>query len=169
MCTAVQAISRNDAGVPRSGKAVQRCACKALADVICGSRVLPANGTGKKMRIYLANAIDIRRDFDALKASARKCAAPVICSQKARIRPNFGIYLDVGKTLQDLKHQFRVDRLIGIGSQAFADHQPAIARQSRASLIQAKQKILGDMQHVDGVYEIELARSYALNIPRQIE
>src|SRR5260370_38485637 len=76
---------------------------------------------------------------------------------------------DVGKTLQNLKHQFRVDRLIDIGSQAFADHQPAIARQSRASLIQAKQKILGDMQHVNGIHEIELARGDALSIPWQIE
>src|SRR5213076_130239 len=151
------------------GKAVQRWACKALADVICGGRVLSANGTGKKMRIYLANAIDIRRDFNALKACARKCAAPVICSQKARIGANFGICLDVGKTLQDLKHQFRVDRLIGIGSQAFADHQPAIVRQSRARLIQAKQKILGEIFKQKTAYEIELARSYALNIPRQIE
>src|SRR5438046_9756255 len=104
MCTAIQAINRSDAGVPRSGKAVQRWACKALADVICGGRVLSANGTGKKMRIYLANAIDIRRDFDALKAWARKCAAPLIGSQKARVRPNFGICLGVGRVFRDLTH-----------------------------------------------------------------
>src|SRR4029450_3652620 len=112
MCTAIQAINRSDAGGPRSGKAVQRWACKALADVICGSRVLPANGTGEKMRIDLANAIDIRRDLDALKACARKCAAPLICSQKARIRPNFGICLDVGKAFQNFKQQLRVDERV---------------------------------------------------------
>src|SRR6266480_2322225 len=104
---------------------------------------LSANSTGEKMRIDLANTIDIR--------------------------PNFGMYLDLGKAPQNLKHQFRVDRLIDIGPKTFADHQPAIARQSRARLIQAKQKILGDMQHVDGVHEIELARGDALSVPRQIE
>src|SRR5213079_2075632 len=102
MCTAIQAISRNDEGVPRSGKAVQRCAGKALADVICGSGVLPANGTGEEMRIDLANAIDIRRHFGTFKACAHKCVAPVVCSQKAGIWANFWICLDLGKALQNL-------------------------------------------------------------------
>src|SRR5437016_14266325 len=109
MCTAIQAISRNDEGVPRSGKAVQRCACKALAEVICGSGVLPANGTGEEMRIDLENDIDVRRHFDTFKACARKCATAEIYSKKARIRANFGIGLDVGKPPQNPKHQFRED------------------------------------------------------------
>src|SRR5437870_13557881 len=116
MCTAIQAISRNDEGVPRSGKAVQRCACKALADVICGSGVLPANGTGEEMRIDLANAIEVRRHIDKIKACASKCATPVICSQKARIRANIGICLDLVKALQNLKNQIRVDRQTDIGT-----------------------------------------------------
>ena len=80
------------------------------------------------MRIYLANSIDIRRHFDALKACARKCAAPVIRSQKTRIRANFGIGLDIGKAFQNLKHQLGVDRLIDIGAQAFADYKDFVVK-----------------------------------------
>ncbi len=121
------------------------------------------------MRIDFANTIDVWHDFGVVEACARKCATPLIRSQKARVGADFGICLDIGKTFQNLKHQLGVDRLIDIGAQAFADYQPAIACQSKARLIQAKQKILGDMQDVDCIYEIELARSDALNIPRQIE
>jgi hypothetical protein len=117
------------------------------------------------MRINLTNAVDIWSDFDGLKACARKCAPPVICSQKTRIRTKFRICLNVGKTLQNLKHQFRIDGLIGMRPQAFADHQPAIFLQGRARLIQAKQKILRDVEHVDGIYKIELAISDPLSIP----
>src|SRR5438552_11207362 len=108
MCREIQPIGRSKRGVPRSGKSAQRCACRALAPkafgVICGGGVLSANGAGEKMRIDLANAVDIRRDFGALKSCARKCAAPLICGQKARVRANFGVRLDVSKTLQNLKH-----------------------------------------------------------------
>src|SRR5947208_17176137 len=131
MCTAIQAISRNSVGVPRSGKAVQRCACKALADVIWGGGILPANSTGEEMRIDFANAIDVRHHFGTFKACARKCVTPVICSQKARIRPNFGICLDLRKALQNLKHQFSVDRYVARGPEAYDDHEPGIADQSR--------------------------------------
>ena len=90
------------------------------------------------MRIEFANTFDIRRDFDALKASARKHAPPLIRGQKARSRTNVGVHVDVGKTFQNLKHQFGVDGLIDIRPQAFADHEPAIVRQRRARLIQTK-------------------------------
>ena len=113
--------------------------------------LLCANGAGEKMRINLTNAIDIWRDPDALKTCARKCAAPVICSKEAGIRAKFRIYLDLGEALQNLKHQLRVDRLVVMRPQAFADHQPAIALQGGVRLIQGKQKILGDVQHVDCV------------------
>src|SRR4029453_14247632 len=108
MCTAIQAISRSEAGVPRSGKSPQRCASEALAPrafgVICGGRIFCANGAGEKMRINLTNGVDIWRDFDALKACPYKCAAPVICSQEAGVRAKFRICLDLGKAFQNLKH-----------------------------------------------------------------
>src|SRR5438132_14346362 len=105
MCTAIQAMSDSKAGLPRSGKAAQRCARRALADVICGQSILTADRSGEKMRIDLANAVDIRDDLGALKTCACKCVAPVTCSQKARIRADFGICLDVCKAFQNLKHQ----------------------------------------------------------------
>src|SRR5215469_2199637 len=131
--------------------------------------VLSTDGAGEKMRIDLANAIDIRRHSDALQTRARKSTAPLLCSQKARIRANFRIHLDVCKTIQNLKHQLRVDWLIIVRPNTFADHEPAIARQRRACLIQAKQKILGDMHYVDGIHQIEPSRSNALSTPWQVE
>src|SRR5437899_7596359 len=124
MWTAIQTINRTKAGVPRSGRSAQRFAGNASADLIRGGGVLSANRAREKMRIEFANAFDIWRNFNALKAGARKRAPPLICRQKARSRTNVGVQLDIGKTLQDLKHQFGVDRLITIRPQAFADHEP---------------------------------------------
>ena len=121
------------------------------------------------MPIDLANTIDIRRHCDAIETCARKSAAPLFCSQKARIRANFRIYLDVRETVQNLKHQLRIDWLIIVRSHAFADHQPAVLGQSTAGLIKAEQKILGDMHHVDGIYEIELSRGDSLSVPWQVK
>src|SRR6266581_6608415 len=131
--------------------------------------ILSTNGASEKMWVDLANAIDIRRHSGVLETCARKSTPPLFCSQKARIRANFRICLDVCKTIQNLKHQLRIDRLIIVRPHTFADHQPAIGGESRASFIQAKQKILGDMHHVDGVYEIELSRGEALSVPWQVE
>src|SRR4029453_1224008 len=173
MCTAIQPIIRSEAGVPRSGRSAQRCVCRVLAPkvsvVIYFDGILSANGTSKKMRIDFADALNIRRDFSAPKTGAPKCAPPIIFSQKARVRSNFGICLDIRKTFQNLKHQLGVDRLIDIGTQAFTDNKPAIAWQSRKRLIQAKQKIFGHVQNVNGIYEVELTRSDALSIPWQIK
>ena len=121
------------------------------------------------MRIDLANPIDIRRHVRVFETCARKSTTPLLCGQKARIRANFRIYLDVCETVQNLKHQFRIDWLIIVRPNAFADHKPAISGQSRAGFIQAKQKILGDVHHVDAIDEIEFSRSDALSVPWQVE
>src|SRR5436305_10810006 len=112
--------------------------------------VLSANCTSKKVRINLANAIDIGRNRDALKARASKRAPPLLGSQKAWIRPNLWICLNICKTLKNLKHQLRIDWLIEIGAQAFADHEPPVASQSRSRFAQTKQEIPGDMHKFTG-------------------
>src|SRR4029453_12461008 len=62
-----------------------------------------------------------------------------------------------------------IDWLIKIGAQAFANHKPAVACKSRARFLQAKQEILGDMHHVNSVYQIEFTRVDALSVPWQIQ
>ncbi len=69
-----------------------------LANIICGS-ALSADGTGEKMRIHLANTIDVWRDFGALETGARECATPLIRGEEARIRTNFGINIHAGKAV----------------------------------------------------------------------
>src|SRR6266446_7520451 len=131
MCSAIQAITRSEAGVPRSGNVAQRSASETLAPrtcgIICRFGILPTNGAGEKMRIDLANPIDVRRHLGVFEACARKSTTPLLCGQKARIRANFRIYLDVCETVQNLKHQFRIDWLIIVRPNAFADHKPAIS------------------------------------------
>src|SRR5882724_2704494 len=172
MCTAIQAITRSEDGVPRSGRVVQRSASETLvpraSGIICNCRVLPRNRASEKMRINLANAIDVRRHVGMAEACARKSAAPLLRSQKARIRPNFWICLDICKTIQNLKHQLGIDGLIIVRPYAFADYQPTIGRQSRARFTQAKQEILGDMHHINGIYDIKFSGSNSLSVPRQI-
>src|SRR6266446_2452400 len=130
MRTAIQAITRSEAGVPRSGNVVQRSASETLVprtEIICRFVVLSTNGAGEKMWIDLANPIDIRRHLGVFEACARKSTTPLLCGQKARIRANFRIRLDVCETAQNLKHQFRIDWLIIVRPNAFADHKPAIS------------------------------------------
>jgi len=100
--------------------------------------VLAGDGRGKKMRIDLANAVDLRGDFDALETGAPKCAAPVVRGQEARIGANFGIRAHIAKAVQDLKDHLGVDWLIHIRPHAFADHQASIMSQRAARLVQAK-------------------------------
>ena len=77
--------------------------------------------------------------------------------------------MDIGKGFQNLKHQFGIDWLIRIWPQAFANHQPAIARQRKPRLIQAKQEVFGDMQDINTIHQIELARSDSMNVPWGID
>src|ERR1044072_6409521 len=107
------------------------------------------------MWVDFANAIDLRCHFDVLKTCTNKCTLPILCSQKAWIWANLWISPDVYETLKNLKHQLGIDWLIEMGAQAFADHEPTIAGQNGARFIQGKQEILGDMHHVNGVYQIE--------------
>src|ERR1043166_919484 len=74
---------------------------------------LPANRAGKKMRIQLANLLDLGRDRDVLKTRASKCLAPLLGHQKTGIRANLRIKIDIGETLQDLEHQLGINRLVG--------------------------------------------------------
>src|SRR5207247_10475851 len=115
------------------------------ANALFRDDVLSTNCTRKKVRINLANAIDIGRNLDALKAPRSKRAPPLLGSQKAWIRPNLWICLDICKTLKNLKHQLGIDWLIEIGAQAFADDEPSVAGKSRARFVQTKQEIPGDM------------------------
>ena len=128
---AIQSINRSEVAVPRSGKSAQRCACAAVFNIsrtaLLGA--LPANSGGKKVRINFADLIDVGFDFHGLEACAGKGTVPLICSQETGIGANFGISIHLGKTFQDLKHQFGVDGLIRIRAYAFTNYQPAAAIQ----------------------------------------
>ena len=88
---------------------------------VCGG-ALSADGPGEEMRIELANAVDFRRDFDALETGAHKCAAPLICGQEAWIGTDFGIGIYAGKAVQDLKDKLGVDWLIDMRAHTLANH-----------------------------------------------
>src|SRR5436305_12993851 len=127
MCSAIQASIRTEAGVPRSGRVAQRAASEALGASACiwSCGILSTNRAGKKVRINLANPIEVRNDFRVPEACARKSAAPLRCSQKAWIRAKLRIDLHICKAVENLKHQFRVHWLFIVRPHAFADHKPA--------------------------------------------
>ena len=72
----------------------------------------PANCASEEMGIDFANTIQLGFYFSVLEAGAAECAAPMIRGEKTRIRSKFWIDIDVGKTIQDLKYQFRIHRLV---------------------------------------------------------
>ena len=90
------------------------------------------------MRIHLANAVDLRGDFDALETGAHKCASPVVCGQETWIGANFGIGIHLAKAIQDLKDELGINRLIEIRPHAFANHQPTVVGQRAARFVQAE-------------------------------
>src|SRR5262245_66299746 len=86
------------------------------------------------MRVDFTDTLDVRRDLDLVEACPQESAAPLLRGQKTGIRANFRVGFDVVKTVQNLKHQFRIHRLIVVRPHAFAYHEPAIlASAERAS------------------------------------
>ena len=103
------------------------------------------------MGIDFANNIEVWFYFRVVKAGAPEGMPPMIRGEKTGIRSKLRIDIDVGKTIQDLKYQFRIHRLVEIGAHALTDYQAATRRERVTSLSQAEQEILGDMQHVDAI------------------
>ena len=95
---------------------------------------LAANRASEEMGIDFANTIELGFYFNVLEAGAAECAPPMIRGEKTRIRSKFWIDIDVGKTIQDLKYQFRIHRLVEIGPHALTDYQAAIWREGATSL-----------------------------------
>ena len=58
----------------------------------------------------------------------------MIRGEKTRIRSKFRIDIDVGETIQDLKYQFRIHRLVEIRPHALTDYEAAIRRERTMSL-----------------------------------
>src|SRR5205807_4314743 len=99
---------------------------------------LAADSRGEKMRIHLANAVDLRCDLDALETGAGKYAAPLVRGQEARFWANFGIRIHIAKAVQGLKDKLGIDRLIDMRPHAFANHQPSVVRQRATRFVQAE-------------------------------
>src|SRR5437764_2587333 len=95
---------------------------------------LPANRAGEEMGIDFANAIERWFYFRVLEAGSSEGAPPLIRGEKTRIRSKFRIDIHVGEAIQDLKHQFRIHRLVEVGAHALTDYQRAIGRERLTSL-----------------------------------
>src|SRR5436309_1269683 len=89
---------------------------------------------GEEMRINFANAIELRFYFGVFEPRALECIPPMISSEETGIGTKLRISADFSKAIQNLKHQFRIHRLIEIRPDTFADYQPAIRRQRVMSL-----------------------------------
>ena len=126
---------------------------------------LSANRASKEVGIDFANTVELWFYFRVLEAGAPEGMPPMIRGEKTGIRSKLRIDIDVGKTIQDLKYQFRIHRLVEIGAHALTDYQAATRRERVTSLTQAEQEILGHMQHVDAINEVELAASNPLSFP----
>ena len=74
------------------------------------------------MRINFANRIELWFYFRVLETGARKCKAPLVCREKAWIGTKFRIGTDVAEAIEDLKYQFRIHRLIRVGSHTLTDY-----------------------------------------------
>src|SRR5262249_8302855 len=120
------------------------------------------------MRVDLADSLDIRRNLGARETCSQKSATPLVSSQKAGVWTNFRIRFHVGKTVQNLKHEFGIHRLVIVRSQAFPDNEPTIQGKSRTRFVQAKQEILRYVHDVNSVNEIEFSWGNPLFAPRQI-
>src|SRR6266853_2699892 len=83
---------------------------------------LSANRAREEMGIDFANTIELGFYFSVFEAGAAECTAPMIRGEKTRIGSKFWIDLDVGKTVQDLKYQFRIHRLVKIRPNALTDY-----------------------------------------------
>ena len=95
---------------------------------------MPANRASEEMRVNFANAIELRFYFGVFKPGAVKRIPPMICSEEPRIGSEFRIGVNLSKAIQNLKHQFRVHRLIEPGPDTFADYDPSIGRKCIVSL-----------------------------------
>src|SRR5438874_8722822 len=95
---------------------------------------LAANRASEEMGIDFADTIELGFYLSVFEAGAAECAPPKIRGEKTRIRSKFRIDLDVGKTIQDLKYQFRIHGLVEIGPYALTDYEAAIRRQRTTSL-----------------------------------
>src|SRR2546423_15242807 len=96
---------------------------------------LTANRASEEMGIDFANIIELWFYFSVLEAGAFKCAPPMIRGKKTGIRSKFRVDIDVGKTIQDLKYQFRIHRLVEIGPHTLTDYKAAMQRERVTSLI----------------------------------
>src|SRR6476469_5532208 len=95
---------------------------------------LSANRAREEMGIDFANTIELGFYFSVFETGAAECAPPMTRGEKTRIRSKFRIGIDVGKTVQDLKYQFRILRLVEIRPHALNDYQAAIWREHNTSL-----------------------------------
>src|SRR5262245_53081658 len=109
------------------------------------------------MRVDFTDTLDVRRDLDLVEACPQESVAPLLRGQKTWIRANFRVGFDVVKTVQNLKHQFRIHRLIVVRPHAFAYHEPAITSKGRARLVQAKQEVFRDVHDIDSIDELEFS------------
>ena len=121
------------------------------------------------MRVDLADSLDIGRNFRAGKAGSQKSATPLFGSQKTRVWTNFRICFHIRKTVQNLKHEFGIHRLVIVRSHAFPDDEPATSSKRRVRFVRAEQEILRNMHDVNSVHEIEFSRGNSLFAPWQIE
>jgi hypothetical protein len=95
---------------------------------------LSANRAREEMGIDFANTIELGFYFSVFETGAAECAPPMIRGEKTRIRSKFWIGIVVSKTIQDLKYQFRIHRLVEIRPHTLADYEAASRRERTTGL-----------------------------------
>src|SRR6476661_9695888 len=95
---------------------------------------LSANRAREEMGIDFANTIELGFYVSVFETGAAECAPPMTRGEKTRIRSKFWIGIDVGKTIQDLKYQFRIHRLVEIRPHTLADYEAASRRERATGL-----------------------------------
>jgi hypothetical protein len=95
---------------------------------------MSANRAREEMRIDFPNTVELGFYFNVFETGAAECAPPMIRGEKTRIRSKFWIGIDVGKTIQDLKYQFRIHRLVEIRPHTLADYEATIRRERTTGL-----------------------------------
>ena len=93
-----------------------------------------ADRAGEEMRINFANAIELWFYFGAFEPGALECIPPMISREETGIGTKLRISVNFSKAIQNLKHQFRIHRLIETRPDTFADYQPSIRRKCLPSL-----------------------------------
>src|SRR6516164_2770807 len=93
-----------------------------------------ADRAGEEMRIKFANAIELRFYFGLLEPGALECIPPMISGEETGIRTKLRISVDFSEAIQNLKHEFRIHRLIETRPDTLADYQPSIRRKCVPSL-----------------------------------